>query len=158
MPSGAAVIEYHGKRGTVYRAKFRDTEGAQVMRTLGRAADGWTRQRAEREIGKLLDKVVRERWRKPTRERLSALVDEFLDEYLPSRGRRRSTVLDYTNTLRKHVLPRSAMSSSRSLRRGRSCSTATSSPSDDRSWRRRRSRTTCGRSPRCSSTPGGAGE
>jgi hypothetical protein len=32
-------------------------------------------------------------------------VEEFLDEYLPSRGRRRSTVLDYTNTLRRHVLP-----------------------------------------------------
>jgi site-specific recombinase XerD len=31
-------------------------------------------------------------------------VDEFLDEYLPSRGRRRSTILDYTNTLRGHVL------------------------------------------------------
>jgi hypothetical protein len=32
-------------------------------------------------------------------------VDEFLDEYLPSRGRRRSTIIDYTNTLRAHVLP-----------------------------------------------------
>ena len=27
-----------------------------------------------------------------------ALVDEYLNEYLPSRGRRRSTVLDYTRT------------------------------------------------------------
>jgi hypothetical protein len=77
----------------------------QVQKTLGRASDGWNRQRAERELGKLLDKVERERWRKPTGERLSTLVDEFLGEYLPSRGRRRSTVLDYTNTLRRHVLP-----------------------------------------------------
>ena len=62
-------------------------------------------QKAERELGKLLDKVDRERWRQPSREQLSTLVTEFLDEYLPSRGRRRSTVLDYTNTLRRHVLP-----------------------------------------------------
>jgi integrase len=32
-------------------------------------------------------------------------VDEYLNQYLPSRGRRRSTLLDYTNTLRRHVLP-----------------------------------------------------
>jgi integrase len=105
MPSGASIVEYKGARGVVFRAKFRDADGRQVQQTIGRAADGWNRQRAERELGKLLDKVDRERWRKPSRERLSTLVDEFLDEYLPSRGRRRSTVLDYTNTLRGHVLP-----------------------------------------------------
>jgi integrase len=49
--------------------------------------------------------VERERWRKPTGETLAALIDEFLVEYLPSRGRRRSTIIDYTNTLRGHVLP-----------------------------------------------------
>lgn len=105
MASGACVVEYQGARGTVFRVKFRDADGRQVQQTLGRARDGWTQQRAERELGKLLDKVERERWRKPTRERLSTLVDEYLEEYLPSRGRRRSTVLDYTNTLRGHVLP-----------------------------------------------------
>jgi hypothetical protein len=105
MASGACVVEYEGKRGRVYRVKFRDAGGRQVQQTLGRERDGWTRQRAERELGKLLDKVDRERWRKPTRERLSSLVDEYLEQYLPSHGRRRSTVLDYTNTLRRHVLP-----------------------------------------------------
>jgi integrase len=105
MPSGACVVEYRGARGVVFRAKFRDADGRQVQQTLGRVADGWNRQKAERELGVLLDKVERKRWRKPTGERLSTLVDEFLGEYLPSRGRRRSTVLDYTNTLRSHVLP-----------------------------------------------------
>src|SRR5215203_5826456 len=105
MPSGACVVRYVGKRGVVWRIKYRDANGVQVQQTLGSEVDGWTRQKAERELGKLLDKVDRERWRKPSRERLSQLVDEYLDEYLPSRGRRRSTVLDYTNTLRNHVLP-----------------------------------------------------
>jgi len=99
------VVRYVGKRGVVWRIKYRDANGVQVQQTLGSEVDGWTRQRAERELGKLLDKVERERWRKPTHERLSTLVDEFLIEYLPSRGRRRSTILDYTNTLRRHVLP-----------------------------------------------------
>jgi len=105
MPSGACVIPYHGKRGTTWSVKYRDADGRQVKRTLGREQDGWNEQRAERELGKLLDRVERERWRKPTRERLSTLVDEYLGEYLPSRGRRRTTMLDYTNTLRRHVMP-----------------------------------------------------
>lgn len=105
MPSGACVLRYDGARGVTWGVKFRDVDGRQVRERLGREADGWNRQRAERELGKRLDRVERERWRKPTDETLSALVDEFLDEYLPSRGRRRSTILDYTNTLRGHVLP-----------------------------------------------------
>ena len=105
MPSGACVLRYEGVRGATWSVKFRDVDGRQVRERRGREADGWTRQRAERELGKRLDRVARERWRKPTGETMAALVDEFLDEYLPSRGRRRSTVIDYTNTLRGHVLP-----------------------------------------------------
>ncbi len=88
-----------------FSVKFRDVDGRQVRERLGRESDGWNQQRAERELGKRLDRVERERWRKPTDETLGALVDEYLDEYMPSRGRRLSTILDYTNTLRGHVLP-----------------------------------------------------
>ena len=105
MPSGACVLRYEGARGVTWSVKFRDADGRQVRERLGREADGWNRQRAERELGKRLDRVERERWRKPTEETLASLVDEFLGEYLPSRGRRRSTVIDYTNTLHNHVLP-----------------------------------------------------
>jgi hypothetical protein len=35
MPSGAAVVRYSGKRGTVWRLKFVDASGCQVMETLG---------------------------------------------------------------------------------------------------------------------------
>ena len=105
MPSGACVLRYEGARGVTWSVTFRDVDGGQVRERLGREAEGWNRQPPERELGKRLDRVERERWRKPTDETLAALVDEFLDEYLPSRGRRRSTILDYTNTLRGHVLP-----------------------------------------------------
>jgi integrase len=105
MASGACVLRYEGARGVTWSVKFRDADGRQVRERLGREQDGWNRQQAERELGKRLHQVQRERWRKPTGELLSALVDEYLDEYLVSRGRRRSTILDYTNTLRGHVLP-----------------------------------------------------
>jgi hypothetical protein len=35
MASGSCVIEYAGKRGVVYRIKFTDADGRQVMETLG---------------------------------------------------------------------------------------------------------------------------
>jgi hypothetical protein len=31
MPRGAAVIEYRGARGVVYRIKYADVDGKQVM-------------------------------------------------------------------------------------------------------------------------------
>jgi hypothetical protein len=46
MRSGAAVVNYEGKRGTVWRVKFRDASGKQLMETLGRAPE-WNRRKAE---------------------------------------------------------------------------------------------------------------
>ena len=44
MPSGAAVIRYDGKRGVSWRIKFTDADGRQVMETVGRERDGFTRK------------------------------------------------------------------------------------------------------------------
>ncbi len=35
MPRGAAVVRYEGKRGAVWRIKYRDAAGKQVLETLG---------------------------------------------------------------------------------------------------------------------------
>jgi hypothetical protein len=51
VPSGAAVIRYDGARGVVWRVKYCDAAGKQVMETIGREADGWTKQKAERALG-----------------------------------------------------------------------------------------------------------
>ena len=64
MASGS-VVEYRGKRGTVFRIKFRDADGRQVMETIGRKADGWTRKRARGELRARLVAVEREAYRKP---------------------------------------------------------------------------------------------
>ena len=48
MPRGSAVIPYHGKRGTVWRIKYADAEGKQVMETLGAGARRLERKRRPR--------------------------------------------------------------------------------------------------------------
>lgn len=40
MARGSAVIKYEGKRGAVWRVKFHDATGRQVMETLGRGQTG----------------------------------------------------------------------------------------------------------------------
>src|SRR6266571_2427634 len=56
MPRGAAVVRYEGKRGAVWRIKYRDAAGKQVLETLG-PAPPWTERMAQRELGKRLAAV-----------------------------------------------------------------------------------------------------
>lgn len=46
----AAVVRYDGKRGTVWRVKYDDAAGRQVMETLGPEREGWTEKKAEAEL------------------------------------------------------------------------------------------------------------
>src|SRR5207247_8361763 len=48
MPRGAAVVRYEGKRGAVWRIKYRDAAGKQVLETLG-PGPRWTERMAQRE-------------------------------------------------------------------------------------------------------------
>ena len=50
MPAGAAVVVYEGKRGRVFRIKYQDAAGRQVMETLGPERDGWTARKAKAEL------------------------------------------------------------------------------------------------------------
>lgn len=105
MPSGACVVEYQGKRGLVFRVKFTDADGRQVQQTLGREADGWTRRKAERELGARLATVEKERWTKPTRETFADFAADWRAVWLPTRNLKRSTLIDYANTLDNHAVP-----------------------------------------------------
>jgi len=44
-------------------------------------------------------------WTKPTRETFATFVEEWRRVYLPSRNLKRSTLVDYANTLDRHALP-----------------------------------------------------
>jgi integrase len=60
-----SVVEYRGKRGTVWRIKYRDATGKQVMETVGAENDGITRKTAEAELRERLVRVERKQYRKP---------------------------------------------------------------------------------------------
>jgi hypothetical protein len=65
MPSGSGVIEYRGKRGTVWRIKYRDAGGRQVMETVGAERDGITWQHANEALQDRLSDVRRKGYRRP---------------------------------------------------------------------------------------------
>jgi hypothetical protein len=52
------------RRGTVYALKF-TADGGRRYLTLGTAADGWSQDRAERELAYVLAQVERGAWRPP---------------------------------------------------------------------------------------------
>jgi len=105
MPSGAAAIKYVGKRGTVFYVKYRDATGQQVKERLGPAAEGWTKRKAEAELRARLVAVEREGYRKPEPLTLGAFGERFIDEHLPGRNLKTSTLIDYRLTIRRHLVP-----------------------------------------------------
>jgi integrase len=103
MPRGAAVVRYRGKRGAVWRIKYRDAAGKQVLETLG-PEPPWTERKAQRELGKRLA-AVDEGFRKPDRVTFGDFAERFVNDYLPGRKVKPSTVENYGYMLRGHLLP-----------------------------------------------------
>lgn len=91
MPDGACVIRYDGARGVRWKIKFRDVDGWQVKETLGRAADGWNRRKAEAELRARLVAVEREGYVKPEPSRFAAFASVWLGEYGAAKALTRST-------------------------------------------------------------------
>ena len=105
MARGSAVIKYEGKRGAVWRIKFHDADGKQIMETLGRETDGWTERKAQRALGARLAVVENTRWRKPEKLTFGLFAERFENEFLPTRNLKPSTLIDYRTTLRLHLIP-----------------------------------------------------
>jgi integrase len=99
MPSGS-VIEYRGKRGTTFRIKFTDAAGRQVMRTIGS-----DRREAERALRHALTDVEREGYRQPDKLTFREFADRWLEEHLPARNLKQSTVESYTTNVNRHLIP-----------------------------------------------------
>jgi integrase len=104
MPSGAAVIRRAGSRRAVWSLKFIDAAGDQVWERLG-PEPAWSRQKAERELGKRLQAVEHERWRKPARTTFGAFAERFERDYLPGRNLKPSTHADYLSILNGRLIP-----------------------------------------------------
>jgi integrase len=100
MASGS-VIEYRGKRGKVFRVKYADATGKQVMETVGREADGWTKRKAEAELRDRLVKVERRGWRKPAPLTFGEYAQTWQSEGKTRRRWARRTVIQYRSILKR---------------------------------------------------------
>lgn len=101
MKRGAAVVRYEGKRGVVYRIKYPDADGKQVMETLGREADGWNERKAKAELRERLVRVERRGYRRPKRTTFCEYAATWLSEGERRRAWKPRTVVAY-----RHVLDR----------------------------------------------------
>lgn len=98
------VWRYEGNRGTVWRIRYTDAASTRVLETLGKEPT-WSRKRAEAELRRRLVDVEREGYRKPEKLTFAAFAERWLEEYLPGRGLKQTTVEGYEQTLRRHLLP-----------------------------------------------------
>ncbi len=103
MPRGAAVVPYDGKRGRVWRIKYVDAAGKQVMETVGAERDGITRKTAEAELRDRLVKVERRGWRKPAPLTFNTYAGEWFAAGESRRGWKPKTVVQYRTVHRRLV-------------------------------------------------------
>jgi integrase len=102
MPSGS-VIPYNGARGRVWRVKYRDATGRQVMETIGREANGITRKVAEAELRDRLVNVDKRGWRKPAPLTFKRYAEQWFEQGPARRGWKPSTVKMYRSVGRRLV-------------------------------------------------------
>jgi site-specific recombinase XerD len=95
MPRGAAVIPYDGKRGRVWRIKYVDAAGKQVIEAVGAERDGVTRRKAEAELRERQVKVERRGWRKPAPLTFAAYARTWFDEGKKLRQWKPQTITAY---------------------------------------------------------------
>jgi integrase len=98
MPSGS-VIEYAGKRGTVWRIKWTDAAGRQVQETVGAERDGVTRKAAEVELRERLTRVAKKGYRRPPQITFGAYSKTWFEEGQRRRRWKPKTVKAYSNSL-----------------------------------------------------------
>jgi integrase len=103
-PKWGRVWRYEGPRGVVWRVRYRDASGRRVLETLGREPE-WSRSRAEKELRRRLVDVEREGYRKPQKIAFAVFAERWLEDYLPSRNLKPTTVKNYTISLRRHLIP-----------------------------------------------------
>ena len=101
MPSGACVLRYEGARGVVWRVKYRDADGRQVMETIGSERDGVTRKHAEVELRDRLTRVEKGRWRRPAPLTFTVASETWYAEALAEKSWSPATVAQYASIRRR---------------------------------------------------------
>src|SRR5689334_13530170 len=78
--SGGAVIRYDGKRGVVWRIRYADATGKQVMQTVGAERDGITWKHANEALQDVLSDVRRKGYRRPGPIKFKTYAEAWFDE------------------------------------------------------------------------------
>jgi integrase len=106
QPAGqwGRVWRYQGKRGVVWRIRYRDATGRRILETLGKEPH-WKRKRAESELRRRLVDVERDGYRKPDKLTFTHYAERWLNEYLPGRQLKLTTTDGYRQTINRHLLP-----------------------------------------------------
>jgi integrase len=100
------VLRYDGKRGTVWRIRYRDASGARVKETLGSERDGWSKQLAEERLQDRLSDVRRDGYRAPNRkETFGRFAEAWLPVYSETKGLKWSTRDSYRTIIEKRLAP-----------------------------------------------------
>ncbi len=98
-----SVIRYEGKRGVVWRIKYRDASGRQVVETLG-PEPAWNRRSAERQLILRLADVAKG-YTKPERIAFAEFSRRFMQMHPQARNLKLSTRENYETNLRCHLVP-----------------------------------------------------
>jgi integrase len=96
-----SVIQYRGKRGVVFRIKYVDASGRQVMETLGPINEGWTERKAQAELRERLVRVEKKGWRKPAPLTFGEYRATWFEEGKTRRSWRPRTVIQYRSILNR---------------------------------------------------------
>jgi len=86
------VVVYNGRDGKVFRIKYRDATGSQVMETVGRERDGMTRAQAAKIRRERVVKVEQRGWRKPAPLTFRDFSETWFEEGQTKRGWKPKTV------------------------------------------------------------------
>jgi integrase len=109
-PATGQVIERRGKRGVSYSIRLTLPNGERPQRRLGRAADGWSRRRAEDELRNVLADVRRDLPNDritPPEAKPNPLFAAFAYEWFEGKRceLRQNTINDYEWRIVRHLLP-----------------------------------------------------
>ncbi len=104
QPKWGRVWRYQGPRGVVWRIRYHDAAGRRILETLGKEP-AWNRQAAERELRRRLVDVERDGYQKPAKLTFGQFADGWLNDYLPGRNLKLTTLDNYQQSLNRHLLP-----------------------------------------------------
>jgi integrase len=102
---GECVLPYDGKRGVVWRIRWRDAGGDLHTETLGREDEGWSRKKAQVVLEERRTDVRREGLLRPATVTFESFARDWLANVHDQRDHRRNTRIAYAGVFENHLIP-----------------------------------------------------